>query len=248
VADEPARGIYREWLARTFSPAFKRTGLVNLVVGIALGFAAWKWPPFAALGTTLRWLIPVAAFASFFVYQAFRAPLEIVREVDRNLETMRRRAEQTEAQLQETRDCQAIADFLTKEHEYGVHKILHQPPENLQELPEWNRWVENWNTALFARMRELKCTSQEINRVETISIVEVMAGLPEIEPAVGGGGGYLQASVQRWNRNAAEGTRNLQIPIQMHAIRCDRVADVATKYANRAEEIKLAATKQILMR
>src|SRR5438477_2360111 len=82
------RDFFRKWLAATFAPAFKRTGLVNLVVGIVLGFIAWKWPPASALGTTLRWPIPVLAFLSFFAYQAIRAPLEILRNAERERDAL----------------------------------------------------------------------------------------------------------------------------------------------------------------
>ena len=122
-AQRPA-AFYAEWFKRTFSPAFKRTGLVNLAVGIGLGLVAWRWPTLGGLGTTLRWLLPLVAFASFFVYQWFRAPLEMMSEVQLKLSATEVRAQSAEEQVRETRDCQAIADFLTEQHEYDTHRPL----------------------------------------------------------------------------------------------------------------------------
>ena len=248
MSNPTAVAFYRRWAAATFSPTFKRTGLVNLVVGVTLTFVAWKWPALGGLGTTLRWLLPVVAFLAFFCYLAVRAPLDFAREHELVMASLRRQAEAMDRQLRETRDCQSIADFLTKEHHYGIHQILHKPPKDAEELKEWNRWVENWNTGIFARMEAFGCTLQDLNHVKTIAMVEVLAGLPD-EPSLRVFGMSGRESImEQFAVNEARAARALQIPIRMHAIRLSRVADISTKYAERAEAITLAATKQRLAR
>jgi hypothetical protein len=237
----------RKWCSMAIGTAFKRLGPVNLVVGIALGFISWKWPTLGGLGTTLRWLLPVAAFFAFAVWHTFLAPLELIREVEQQLSDAIARAATAEAQLRETRDCQRIADFLTEQHHYGVHQLLHQPPATLEALPQWSGWVNNWNVAVFAKMRELKCSPQELNHVETISSTEVNAVLPDpYQEPDGAPKDFSDRFVQRWARSNAEAARQLEFPIQMHAIRLSRVADISTKYALRAEDIRLATTKRLL--
>src|SRR5436309_10634035 len=121
------------------------TGVVSLVVGVGAAFVTWKWPRFSNAGTYFNWILPTMAFASVFLYRLFRAPLEILQNVHAEREAAERRREAAEDQLREKRHCQAIADALTVEYRYGVHEILHKPPNTEVELPEWNQWVRNWN-------------------------------------------------------------------------------------------------------
>lgn len=99
-------------------------------------------------------------------------------------------------------------------------------------------------------MEELECTPQDLHHVRTIAFFDVTADLPEL-PAVGpvfatGGAGFVERFNERVAREAAEVQQKIAIPVRMHAIRLNRVADISTRYFQRAEDLKLAATKQYL--
>ena len=151
------------------------------------------------------------AFAPVFFYRLFRAPLEMFQDVHAEREAAERRRDAAEDRLRDKRHCQVIADALTAEYRYGVHEILHKPPITEAELPEWNQWVRNWNQGVLVRMRQAGCTPQDINHVETIAA-------PSLAPLFRGD--------------------EREVCIRMHEIRLDRVADVSTEYAQRAEELR----------
>ena len=66
-------------------------------------------------------------------------------------------------------------------------------------------------------MEQMGCTPQDLHHVQTISMMDV----------------------QLTHQN-----NDLEFIINTHAVRLGRIADVSTKYAKRAEELKLSATKQ----
>ncbi len=157
--------------------------------------------------------------------------------------------DQSNERLNEHRDCQAIADYLTQQHAYGIHELLHKPPTTVEALPEWNRLVENWNEAIFVEMEKLGCTPQDLNNVRTISILDVTAGVPELPDLNGWSASESRSFTERFHRRyarlAAETKRELERPVRMHGIRLSRVANVSTSYAQRAEAIRLAVTNSL---
>lgn len=205
--------------------------------------------------TPLAGTVPLSAGLGIFAWQLLKAPFELYRELQeasaigaddlrRQVELVEQRATVAEDALKDYRNYKDIADVLTKHHEYGVHQILNVPPNDPNDaLTEWNRWVYNWDERLFLDMEKLGCTLQEITYVKTIAITEVTAGLPE--PVAGWGRSanmrerFLER-VEMWN---AEARRKIEIPIRMHAIRLDRLAEVSTKYAQLAESMRSQARK-----
>lgn len=243
--------FYRQCAKRATTSGWDAANTVSLIVGVAGGFVAWRLPQFRDGVEALIWLVPLGVFALRFLYRFARAPVELWAEsqqaLERNQEEARQQLQASQAQareatiqLQETRACQATADYLTQQYEYGVHQLLNKLPNNIDELGEWEQWVKNWNEGIFVEMKRLGCSAQEINHVRTISIVEVtaeMQQLPEVSAS-----DFRARMHQRMTRMAAESRQRMEIPIRMHAIRVERVADISKKYAERAETIRMAVT------
>jgi hypothetical protein len=136
-----------------------------------------------------------------------RVPFEVLHALDVTRET-------AEDQLREKRECQSIADELTKEFHYGVHQLLNRPPTTPEEGKEWQRVANNWTQGILHRMKQFGCTPQDLNHVETIAFSE-LAGISDLPFAP---------------------------DLKMHEIRLSRVADVSTKYAKRAEELMMRSS------
>lgn len=238
--------FYRQCLKRAATSGWDAANAVSLAIGVLGGIVAWRLPQYGGDVEALLWLIPLGAFTAWFVFRAARAPFELWQEGHRAVSESQKDAATADAELREHRNCQAIADYLTKEHEYGVHQLLHRPPTTLDELPQWNRWVQNWNEAIFVEMERLSCTAQELNHVRTISILDVTVGMPRLPEMhdwpMSEAKDVMGRVRQRMARSAVEAQQELEIPVRMHAIRLSRVADVSTSYANRAEVIRMAAT------
>src|SRR5260221_13734652 len=146
MAVQTKRQFYRRWTGATLTPSLRLTGIINLTIGTVITFVVWKWPAAGTRGTVLRWVVPTVAFVWFLLWQSARAAFELFHGVDQERGI-------AEDQLREKRDCQAIADYLTKEHHYGVHNLLHMPPANEAALPQWDEWVRNWNDGILHEMK-----------------------------------------------------------------------------------------------
>jgi len=210
------RGVFSRWI-QTIG------GTAMALIGFVADTQRWQIDP----------RVLYALSGAFFLWALVKTFHDVRLERDRYSDAMK-----------EHRDCQTIADYLTKQHEYGIHQLLHKPPKSVDELPQWNRWVENWNEGIFVEMEKLACTPQDLNHVRTISILDVTAGLSELPEVsrgmLSGAGDYMAHVNQRFARVEAEKQQAVEIPVRMHAVRLSRIADVSTKYAKRAEAITLS--------
>lgn len=107
-----------------------------------------------------------------------------------------------------TRACQDLADRLTERYHFAVHHILHELPVKVEELGAWKVRVHVWTQEVLALMREHHCTLQDLNHVETITPFDLQ--LHSSDPN--------------------------DVALHMFRVRLQRVADISTKYAQKAEE------------
>jgi hypothetical protein len=201
VAAVTSRAFYRRWIGQAFARASDAANTVSLIGGIVGALLVWKLPQFERLGAHLTWLLPLVAAGPVFLYRVLRAPLDIFRELDERRQT-------AEDRLREKRDSQAIADFLTEQHDYGVHQLLHQPPGNEAELETWQQRMGNWNKGIFLRRREYGCTPQDLSHVMTIAVndLPLVTGAP------------------------------IEVALKMHKVRLDRISAISAKYAGLSAE------------
>jgi hypothetical protein len=133
--------------------------------------------------------------------------------IAKTFDDVRQSRDGAESALREQRDCQAIADRLTERYQAGM-SILQRVPELSFAFPgQWGTDVNDWQDSISAILRETNCSLQEINHFET---VETSMWLRENDD--------IQNNYERL----------LEIQIQ-------RVADLSSRYADRADHTKVRA-------
>lgn len=65
---------------------------------------------------------------------------------------------------------QALADYLTERHAYGIRELLNKPPANFLEAAEWRVKTRDFTDGVLSKMREFGCTAQDVHGVEYIGV------------------------------------------------------------------------------
>ena len=129
------------------------------------------------------------------------------------LDDARQGRDAAEAALRERRHCLVIADLLTERYQAGMSILQRVPELSFAFLGQWGTDHSDWQDSISSILHETNCSLEEIDHFET---VKTSMWLKENDP--------IQDNYERL----------LRIQIQ-------RVADLATKYADRAEQIRVRA-------
>ena len=162
------------------------------------------------LVTYLGW--PLAEFG----WNYMRAPLRIAEgqvtqlqdeknQLATSVAALNRRGFELESRLAQRHANQAMADWLTERHGYGVHELLAKKPNNNAEFQEWLAKENTYTADVVSGIQARGGTPQDVHHVHTLGLIP-MYNL-HTNPVVSH---QLSMLVERLNR----------------------IADVSTKYAS----------------
>lgn len=120
----------------------------------------------------------------------------------------RTRLAKEEAAVRELAVYQRRADKLTEKYRYGVQRLINERPWGVDALTAWQTECRKWYSDVVTILKSTGCTPQDVNHFETVLREE-------------------------WYQ--AEGSAEDET-VALMKIRLQRLADISTKYAQRAED------------
>lgn len=226
------------YYSQLISAAWKKVDLWTSVLALLALTASYvlgrTFPALGFFGLEAERVMPVAALIVIGAWALFSVPKQLYESVqDRNAkllheithmvpseqhEQLKREHQEVLGELQEKRDCQKLADYLTDRHHYGLHKLLQTPYSAAGvSLNEWNRWVNNWLEEIRLTLVTLGGTKQDLEHIVSINLT---SDLPTHMPYP-----------------SEQATKMLEV-------RLKRINEIANRYAKRAEDVALAATRR----
>jgi hypothetical protein len=112
------------------------------------------------------------------------------------------------AAFQRRVNYQAIADYLTERHAYGIREILNRAPSNRDGVSAWRAIEAEFTAGVLTEMAALGCSVQDVHGVEYIGSFQLIYGhqVPEVAS-----------------------------DLSMFDVRLNRIGEVSTRYAELAE-------------
>jgi hypothetical protein len=173
----------------------------------------------------VAWLViyvasPLAEFGWHYLWAPLRLAEVEVKELqdEKNqlavtVSEQSRKLFELEAKVAKQQKNQAMADWLTERHAYGIHELLNKKPETTPEVEEWLAKENNFTAGVVDGIKFRGGTPQDVHHVHTLGLIPMYNLHPN--PFVSH---QLSMLVERLNR----------------------IADISTKYAETAAEPALS--------
>ena len=133
--------------------------------------------------------------------------------IAKTFDDVRQSRDTAESALREQRDCLAIADRLTERYQAGMSILQRVPELSFAFLGQWGTDHSDWQDSISSILHETNCSLQEINHFETVE-------------------------TSMWLRENDDIQKNYE---RLLRIQLQRLADLSTSYADRAEQIRVRA-------